>query len=102
MSMEVCLLDFLMALDTILTSFPEHSDDPTCASCAKRNQDGAEEGQDGQVLECKDSILQRSLYSDLRSSSYLSRDCQAPARALLNPNNSTQEDSTAKSEILKH
>jgi len=57
MSTEVCLLDFLMALDTILTSFLEHSDDPTCASCAKRNQDGAEEGQDGQVLECKEKHL---------------------------------------------
>ena len=57
MSMEVCLLDFLVALDGILTSVLEHSDDPTCASCAKRNQDGAEEGQDGQALESKDTIL---------------------------------------------
>jgi len=58
MSMEVRLYCCLMALETRLTSAPEHSHDPTCASCAKRNQDGAEEGQEGQVLESKDSILQ--------------------------------------------
>jgi hypothetical protein len=76
-------LQSLVGKRCILTRIPaDNSEDPSCANCAKHQQNGEGENGQDQVMEGRCCAVPGRLLAHICVSSDLPCQCQAPARAI--------------------